>query len=247
MSRKKCTIEQSFFDRLALIMLELGFGKGQHSKFANIIGISATYLSGILKLKKNPSFDMIYGIAHKFPIADIRWLLTGEDAPISKTHETIISAHPRIVSLGDKIASPTEQDLDEYVAVPLVEGKIAAGSGRVVREDIRSFVWVYRPELGKRKNLVAVQIGSDEKSMLPTLAPGSILIIDRNDKIVTKKGIYAVRTGQDECAVKRIHLLDEVVLLCSDNLDYQPFLATTSDLEQLIVGRVIWAWKSLLR
>jgi phage repressor protein C with HTH and peptisase S24 domain len=173
------------------------------------------------------------------------WLLKGK-LPRDSGYEGI-EVRPRIVSLHESIASPGENDLDEYVAVPLVEGKIAAGSGRVIREDIRSFVWVYRPEVGRRTNLVAVQIGPQEKSMSPTLTPGSILIIDRNDKTVTKKGIYAVRTNQDECAVKRVLVADGVILLCSDNLDYPPVVATISDLEQLIVGRVIWSWKSFVK
>ncbi len=216
-------------------------------RFARIVGISGSYLSDILNLKTGPSADLFFGIANKFPQASVHWLLTGEGEPLVKASDIVIEAHPRIVPLGGKIDLPTERDTEEYLAVPLVEGRIAAGAGRIIRDAIRSFVWVWRPEMGKRTNLVAVQIGEDEKSMLPTLAPGSILVVDRNDKEILRKGIYAVRLENEECAVKRIHVLDGSVLLCSDNIDYLPLLAPTTDMDQLIVGRVIWAWKSLLR
>ena len=161
--------------------------------------------------------------------------------------EIIIEAHPRIIIADKRVEPPDKKDLDEYIAVPLVEGKIAAGSGRIVREDIQSLVWVYLPEIGRRTNLVAVQIGDREKSMQPTLEPGSIVIIDRSDKRITKKGIYAVRIDDEYCAIKRIHILEDTVFLLSDNRDYSPVVARATDLDHLIIGRVIWYWRSLLK
>ena len=161
--------------------------------------------------------------------------------------EIIIEAHPRVIIADKRLEPPDEKDLDEYIAVPLVEGKIAAGFGRIVREDIQSFVWVYRPEIGRRTNLVAVQIGDREKSMQPTLEPGSIVVIDRNDKKITKKGIYAVRIDDEYCAIKRIHILEDTVFLLSDNRNYPPVLTRTSDPDHLIVGRAIWSCHSFLK
>lgn len=228
-------------------MEAVGYSGRQQAKFANKIGISQGFLSQIMNQQSGPSADLFINIANNFPDANIRWLLTGEGAPLNKSSDIVIEARPRIVPLGKQIESPTADDLDEYVAVPLVEGNIAAGSGRIVREKILSYVWIYRPELGKRNNLVAVHLGNKEKSMIPTLAPGSIVVIDRNDKEVVKTGIYVVRTNSDESAVKRVVILDGVILLVSDNPDYQPSLAPTTDLDQLIVGRVIWSWKSFLK
>lgn len=247
MSRRKLIILKDFHKRLRLLMVNLGYRNRQDKKFAEDIEGTAGFLSQVLNDESGPSVDLIAGIAKRFPEANIRWLLTGEGAPLDDPHDIVIEAHPRVIPLGEKIALPTTDDLDEYLAVPLVEGKIAAGPGRIVREEIHSFVWVYRPELGKRRNLVAVRIGDQEKSMLPTLAPGSILILDRNDKEISRQGIYAVRTGNDECAVKRIHVLDGHILLCSDNPEYPPLLAPTTESEQLIIGRAIWTWKSLLQ
>jgi len=228
-------------------MISLGYQNRQDAKFARHIEFSTGFLNDILNKKSGPSVDLIACIMKKFPDANIRWLLTGEGDPIIKTPDIVIEAHPRVIPLGENIPTPSQDDEGEYLAVPLVEGKIAAGPGRIVKEDIHSFVWVYRPEIGKRKNLVAVRIGDQERSMLPTLPPGCILIVDRNDKEISRKGIYAVRTGSDECAVKRVHVFDGHVLLFSDNPDFPPLMAPTTDVDQLVIGRVIWTWKSLIR
>ena len=90
MSRKKCTIDDYFFTRLAALMVGLGYGERQHYKFAVKIGISATYLSAILKRKKNPSFDTIYAIANKFPKANLEWLLSGEGEMFRQEDDTYI-------------------------------------------------------------------------------------------------------------------------------------------------------------
>ncbi len=239
MSRKKITTVNIFSERLkTLIEEKLDVSQAVFSKNT---GISQGYLSMVLAGKRGPSAELIAGIFLHYR-KYLSWLLTGTD----EEEQTIIDVHPKIVPLGEHITAPTEQDLDEYVAVPLVVGKIAAGAGRIIREDVHSFVWVYRPEVRKRTNLVAIALGPKEKSMLPTLTPGSIVIIDRNDKALARTGIYAVRTGHDECAVKRVVAAAGCVLFCSDNLDYPPVVASTVDLEQLIIGRVIWTWKSFL-
>jgi phage repressor protein C with HTH and peptisase S24 domain len=246
MSRKNVALSEKFIERLRLLMDVVGFPGRQQTKFAKVIGISHGFLSDIMNMKSGPSAELFSGIATNFPEANIRWLLTGEGTPLTKASDSIIDVHPKIVSLGQYVDPLTDEDVDEYAAVPLVEGRIAAGSGRIVREVIRSYVWIYRPEIGKRNNLVAVRLGLREKSMIPTLMPGSIVIIDRNDKEVSKRGIYAVRTGDDECAVKRVRILNGIILFASDNPDYDPLLAPTTDLDQLIIGRVIWYWKSFL-
>ncbi len=48
---------------------------------------------------------------------------------------------------------------DFLVRPPGGRTRIAAGPGRIVEENIQSFVWVYQSEVGKRKNLVAVKLG----------------------------------------------------------------------------------------
>lgn len=155
---------------------------------------------------------------------------------------------PIITVVGQVPEVPSWVRVEDYLAVPLVEGRIAAGTGRIVGEEISDLVWVYRPEIGQRRNLVAVKLAPDADSMEPTLHPGDIVIVDRDDKVITPRGIYAVRMEPEGCAIKRVRISQGRIWLISDNnLNYPPEPADTDDLDALLIGRVIWSWTSWLR
>lgn len=71
-------MDHFFSSRILELMENLGFGDRKQAKFANAIGITPSYLSAIIKLKKGPSFGFIFGIVKSFPRVNISWLLTGE-------------------------------------------------------------------------------------------------------------------------------------------------------------------------
>ena len=221
------------------------------AQFSDIIGISKGNLSGLENNQYYPSYQVISRILENFSV-DPDWFLLGKGEiylkePRFKRPEIIIQATPQIIPATPRLGELDASHFDQYLAVPLVEGRIAAGPGKIVSEDIHSFVWVYRPEVGKRMNLIAVKLGENEYSMTPTLPPGAIVILDLDDKRVERKGIYGVRTGGDGCAVKRIHVTGDVVLLLSDNPEYAPERAETNDMETLIIGRVVWSWQSFVK
>jgi len=155
----------------------------------------------------------------------------------------------------EKAPDPKKVRIEDYYAAPLVEGKIAAGPGRIAAEEIKSLVWIYSPELRVRRNhqLVALQLAKDAVSMKPTLEPGDIVLVDRDDPRGAsdfKSGkIYAVRMGRNDegCAVKRLHADSGGLIISSDNTkEFPPQRAWTADLQKLIVGRVVWGWRNLL-
>ena len=88
--------------------------------------------------------------------------------------------------------------------------------------------------------------------MKPTLFPGDIVLIDRDEPqsaLDFKSGkIYAVRLkrGEDDCAIKRVHKEDGNLIISSDNRKFPPHNAHTGDVKELIVGRVVWGWRNLL-
>jgi transcriptional regulator with XRE-family HTH domain len=144
------------------------------------------------------------------------------------------------------------EDESEYFKAPLLAGKIAAGPGRVIPEnEIKSYVWLYHPKLQGRNthDLIAVEIGKGEESMTPTLFPGDIVLIDRDDprgKSEFKNGrIYGVRTKGGECQVKRVYAKSNSLIIVSDNREVPPETAWTDDLKRLIIGRVVWGWRNL--
>ena len=154
---------------------------------------------------------------------------------------------PIITIVGELPKVPAWVRPQEYLAVPLVEGRIAAGTGRIVAEDITDLVWVYKPELGGRRNLVAVKLSPNAHSMEPSIKAGSIVIIDHSDRVLSPAGIYAVRTDADACAIKRVRIHQGKFVLLSDNPEYPPEISDFTDIDSLLVGRVIWSWTSWLK
>ncbi len=153
----------------------------------------------------------------------------------------------------------------EYADVPLVEGRIAAGSEVIVNEEVkevlkfrRTFLNRIRAELASlpnaagaagRKNWTRfVLIKVDQKegmSMWPRLNPGSTLLVDRHYNSLAPyrkndRNMYAVRRA-DGCTVKYVEVADQVLILRPHNSDY-PVEAIPIQEGQtyadLIVGRV---------
>jgi phage repressor protein C with HTH and peptisase S24 domain len=111
-------------------------------------------------------------------------------------------------------------------------------------------VWVYKPEIGKRKhhNLRAVKLANNATSMEPTIRRGSIVIIDPAE-ITIKKGIYAVRLDHFEgaCAIKRVKENGEFWFFLSDNPEWEPIVMKKERDHNPIIGRVIWSWTSWVK
>jgi hypothetical protein len=56
------------------------------------------------------------------------------------------------------------------LAVPLVEGRIAAGLlGQIPGDAVYDILWIYKPEIGGRTDLVAVKLAPDADSITTTL------------------------------------------------------------------------------
>ena len=145
----------------------------------------------------------------------------------------------------------------DYYSAPLIDGRIAAGPGALVDEyQIKSKVWIYAPELRDRRRhkLTAVQVSeTNGRSMIPTIAPGDIVLIDHDDpsgaKRLFKSGkIYAVRTSRTDpdTAIKRVYESNGNLVLASDNKEFAPEVAWSNDINEIIVGRVVWGWRNLL-
>ena len=154
-------------------------------------------------------------------------------------------------------AVPPSQD-DEYEAVPLVEGQIAAGTEVIVNEDVkellkfrRSFLERIRTDLAAppRKSwtrFVLIRIDQKEgMSMWPRLNPGSTILVDRHFNSLrayrkNDRNMYAVRKAEG-CTVKYLELSGSLLILRPHNPEY-PVEALQLEEGQtyadLIVGRV---------
>lgn len=215
-------------------------------KLAEALGVGQASLSRIEAGKGPISGEVIYNFACTFQDVDIREILCG----VQSTADAIAIAHqvrPIIRAAADSLDDLPQQGMsDDYLAVPLVAGKVAAGPGGVVWEQVDSLVWVYRPALGRRHRLIAVRVGGD--SMQPTVPDGAIVIIDLDQWQPNggRRHIWALRTKDGETQIKRLHRMDTSLIVISDNFsNYPPEPAWTADLNQLVIGKVIWMWRSL--
>jgi transcriptional regulator with XRE-family HTH domain len=176
---------------------------------------------------------------------------------------------PREVCFVDALRAPASGDhpppeSEDYLAVPLV-GEVGAGPGMLSQEEISSWVLVYRRHrsVSRRRDLLAVEIGRNQRSMIPTLHPLDIVLVDREDwgeqtGFSPPGNIFLAREpGQEGGAmVKRVSLAGRgdlaTITFYSDNAaEYTPetyhLAQYDHDLRRAVLGRVVWAWADLSR
>lgn len=139
---------------------------------------------------------------------------------------------------------PRKRESD-YLPVPIVEPKVAAGSPETVTtEQVVDIVFIHRRALKRRtvRNYLCTYVKGD--SMSPVLRDGAIVCIDTRarpeGRKVPKDSIWAVR--KDEGAVvKHIQIEEDRILLVSANPAYDIESVAGDD---PIIGRVVGAWQS---
>ncbi|WP_187288614.1 XRE family transcriptional regulator [Desulfarculus baarsii] len=217
------------------------FGYNQKD-FAELLAIGQSTLSRIENGERPPSPELLYRLALKFPSVDLRELLVGYPSChiCDNEPQLVINVLENDLATGQDIAAA------DYLAVPLVDGKIAAGLGSVVWEDVQSVVLACRAELGNKRHLVSVKVCGD--SMSPTVPDGATVVIDRDDwrPSGNRRHIWAIRDQWGGAAIKRLFKVDDGLLVISDNFDqYPPQPAWTADLRKLVIGRVVWMCRKL--
>lgn len=151
---------------------------------------------------------------------------------------------------------------DDYRAIPLTNMEVAAGPGLNTQEEpeLKSWVLIYTQELALRSvRLVAARVGKNQKSMLPSIQPGDIVVIDLDDKDIKRPGIFLIRDPDEGAALKRVKYFvkrgQPSITFYSDNAadGYEPMTYTldefdhdqTKAIDKAIVGRCIWQWGDL--
>lgn len=227
-----------FLQQVQKLMEEKGI-KDQ-KEFNEMVGVQRA-ISRWKSGESRPSVDSLMMIKKLFG-KSIDSLLTGEEPPSCQPLQPIITV------LGEYPEVPNGLRAENYSAVPLVDGPIAAGySGAIPGDYVTDMVWVYNQELGRRlhHNLRAVRLGKDADSMEPTIRRGSIVIIDPTETTISPKSIYAVRLDEEGgCAIKRVSQTDGHWVLVSDNPEFDPIAVLKAKIPNIIIGRVIWSWTS---
>ncbi|WP_022662128.1 S24 family peptidase [Paucidesulfovibrio longus] len=167
---------------------------------------------------------------------------------------------PERSQVGRDSPPPASED---YIAVPLASSPVAAGPGIIPEDRIDGWVlvWRHHEAVRFRSNMVAVQIGKYEQSMIPTLHPGDIVLVDRNerDPVPAGKIMLVTEPGGDDAGamVKRVSTHktadDMELIFYSDNSkEFPPMVYRLGrdyegDISRAIVGKVVWAWSDMTR
>jgi len=167
---------------------------------------------------------------------DAKWLATGEGEPRVGNLEA-----ERIIAWD----APDDLPSDEFVIVPRVDVKFAAGSGEMVVDEVYKtqgvafrMGWIRQRGLNP-KCLYAFELKGD--SMEPTLPHGSMITINTECREIEDGKVYGIRYG-DDLRIKRLFKrFDGGLIIRSDNAaKYPEEQIPVAEAEQIaIIGRYV--------
>lgn len=145
----------------------------------------------------------------------------------------------------------------EFVSVPVLAGRIAAGAPLVVDDqEVVNYV-AFAPSVLRKLGLtrpLAVRVGRRERSMYPTIMADDTVVLDCSDvrRESPRAGRICAVNVDEGTTLKRIAMSGEILTLIADNLDKDEYPLRTIDvsgdveLKSLIVGEAVWWGASLL-
>jgi len=246
----------SMVDKVKQGIARLARDHGGPSALAEKAGVGQPNVSKFLSGKAIPRFDTVARILETL---GARILFPDDERDTTRT--VVFVAAKRSGGAAES-ASPIAPE--NYMAIPLAQGAVAAGPGLIPEDAVRGWVLAMKDQssIRYRTNLVAMEVGKGQESMVPTLHPLDIVLVDRDDFRPEPDGsIFLVREpGPDaEVAVKRVYTSRKegqtLLTFVSDNPDkrsYPPSVHSLEsdyqgDLRRAVVGRVVWAWSDMTR
>lgn len=137
-----------------------------------------------------------------------------------------------------------EPRLQGLVFIPSLDVRVSAGDGAIApppeAEDYLPVhgSWLRKITSSSTEHLAVLKVSGD--SMHPTLSDGDQVLIDLNQRDISRDGIYVLRHGE-AMHVKRLSLNPQTRMASvrSDNPLYPSWKAVAED-DLSIIGRVIW-------
>jgi len=164
-----------------------------------------------------------------------RWIATGEGAPEPFTPGKNVIAWE----------APEDLPNDQFIIVPRLEVRFAAGTGEMVIEEVHQdqgnayrMDWIRRKRLNP-KNLSDFIVTGE--SMEPTLPEGSKVTLDLSNTAIQDGKVYGIRYG-NELRIKRLYKrFDGGLIIRSDNATKNPDESLNPDqLEHVsVIGRYV--------
>ena len=158
-----------------LALLDKAIAKcGNAKKLAEALDVHPNLITRWKKGERVPTITSIQ------PLLD--FLGVGFSDPTVTQSKEVCFVDARIAPAGDTLPPPPDED---YLAVPLVE-EVGAGPGIIPQNELISWflVWRHQRAIQHKRDLIAVMLGKHSTSMVPTLKPQDIVLVDRQDKDV---------------------------------------------------------------
>lgn len=194
-----------------------------------------------------------------------RWL-SGASTP------TLRKLEPILMALGARLVLPEDEEVAqrpvvmqfcygknerfvtraEYTAVPVL-GEVGAGNGMLPLEQ-EPENWIVIESGQASKSTIALKVGWNERSMLPHICPGDVVVVDMaKDIAMSEQHVYLVQEPPCEGSgylLKRVQIKKDdsrtLVVFYSDNaaegyapLIYDLSLYTDGNIANAVRGRVI--------
>lgn len=224
------------------------------NKFAKAAGIEQAVLSRFLKGQQAG----MSGDAMSKALTALNATITFNDpaTAVQDNSRDVCWVDAKVVPAGrDCEMKPAEED---YLAVPLVE-EVGAGPGIIPQGKLLSWflVWRYQASVMHKRDLIAVMIGEHSTSMVPTLRPKDIVLVDRQDTDVSHPGRIMLVVDPDGAGmIKRVSTKqtrdkDWQITFYSDNTATNPPVMYSlredygGDWRKAIAGHVVWAWSDM--
>jgi len=240
--------------RQALIS-RIGPGKRypNNKRMADDLNVDPSQLNRFLKKERGLNADSLGHILDRVGAS-----ISFGDEPADAARDVCFRLPGKVQAAGD---TPDPQS-EDYLAVPLAASPVAAGPGLIPEDKVEGWVlvWRHQESIRFRTNLVAVEVGKNELSMVPTLHPGDIVLVDRNDRDPSPAGKIMLVCEPGEkggTMIKRVNTkrLDDDVELIFYSDNSREFPPTTyrlgrdydSDINRAIGGNVVWAWSDMTR
>jgi SOS-response transcriptional repressor LexA len=209
---------------------------------ADIAGISQATVSRVLKGKKLPGVDSLEG-----------WAKALECNPYDLLREESISPRESpVFSIVTQAEAKqmVERSAGSYVAVPLIEGTIAAsvcGSVDIREDQVEDYAVITQNWCKNPKNYSCIRVCGE--SMNPTICEGFIVAINHGNRDARQlnRKVVAVRID-DGASIKRLRIDREnsISYFTSDGDgaygDHPPIAVPLQELHERIIGKVSWWW-----
>ena len=178
---------------------------------------------------------------------DVLYVLTGQKTPVTAGGSgSVLSENgnkPFIVREHYEEPQVSEADEQRLMEVFLHDVQASAGPGQMARDGaILSGIgfpisWLARHGISASHSTL---IYVDGDSMEPTIAHGSMVLVDHSRNSLRRNRVYAFREG-DALFVKRLERAGDQIIVLSDNPEHEARLVGGADLEHFaVIGEVVW-------